>query len=93
MKHFIKIMAVCLAAALMMTFFAACAPSAEELAGTYTGSYVYNGNDFTCAIVINENGTYGKATMKNGELSSSEAGDWEIKGNKVRLYTDDSAAG
>lgn len=70
--------------------FAACKPSKEDVVGTYVGSYTYSGTLYTVAIILEEDGTYAKATVKNGVLSSSETGDYEIKGREIRLYDDDS---
>lgn len=90
MKNVVKRISLCLVLVMMMGILASCGLSKEDAVGTWTGTYTYNGNTFTVAIILNEDGTYAKATMKNGSLSSTETGDYEIKGNKVILY-DDSA--
>ena len=66
----------------------ACGISREEAVGTWSGTYVYEGNTFAVAIVLSEEGNYGKASYKNGSFNSSESGTWEIKGGKVVLHRD-----
>ena len=90
MKKTIRTIALVLALTMLTVTLAACGVTMDEAEGTYVGSYVYDGNDFTVAIVLTDDGTYAKVTMKNGEMSGAESGDYEIKGTKVRLY-DDSA--
>lgn len=76
---------------LVMTLsLCACGPTKEEVAGTYTGTYKYEGNTFSTAIVLSEDGIYVKATEKNGGEPSITIGDYEIDGNKVILYDPDS---
>ena len=92
MKKIAKIIALVLVITTVLALFTGCGgPSPQELAGTYVGSYEYNGNLISVAVVINEEGQYASATVKNGQVSSSETGDYEVKGNKVKLY-DSSAA-
>lgn len=63
--------------------------SKSKLVGTWVGEYTYEGNKFNVAIVLNSDGTFGKATVKNGMVSSSSAGTWEIKGGKLVLHNDE----
>lgn len=93
MKKAIKIISVCLVLILLVTTLLACSPSVEEVTGTYSGSYTYNGNKFYVVIMLYNDGTYARATAKNGNLSTSEAGDYEIKGSKIRLYDSNTAHG
>lgn len=67
-----------------------CGLSEDDAVGTWSGTYEYNGNSFAVVFALMSDGTYEKITMKNGETSSMEDGDWEVKGNKVTLY--DSSA-
>ena len=60
--------------------------SKEEAVGTWSGAYVYNGNQFARSFVLSEDGKYTEVTMKNGSLSSTETGTYEIKGGKVILH-------
>ena len=90
MKKLTKIISLCVMVALLVSTLAACGLSEAEAVGTWSGTYTYNGNDFSVAIVLESDGSYAKVTMKNGMLSSSETGDYEIKGNKVTLYDSDS---
>ena len=78
-----KVMVLVLVITTVLALFTGCGgPSPQELAGTYVGSYEYNGNLISVAVVINEEGQYASATVKNGQVSSSETGDYEVKGNK-----------
>lgn len=47
---------------------------------------VYNGSSFSCAFVLSADGTYAEATYKDGSLSSTETGTYEVKGSKVILH-------
>lgn len=62
----------------------------KDVVGTWAGTYTYNGNTFSVAFTLNDNGTYTKMTLKNGKINSFEKGDWEAKGFSVILY--DSSA-
>ena len=64
--------------------------SEDDVVGTWTGTYVYNGNDFAVAFALSPDGTYEYISLKNGEFNKMENGDWEVKGNKVILYDDSS---
>lgn len=66
----------------------ACGISKAEAVGTWSGSYVYNGNLFSRAFVLAADGTYSEATYKNGSFSDSEIGTYEVKGGKVILHED-----
>lgn len=90
MKNITKILCLCLAVALLAAALTACGLSEDEAVGTWTGTYTYNGNSFSVAIVLEADGSYAKATKKNGSLSSTETGDYEVKGGKVILYDSDS---
>ena len=91
MKKMKKILSLCLVAVMLCTMLTACGgPSKEDVIGTWSGSYIYNGNEFSQAFVLNPDGTYAKATTKNGELSSTETGDYEIDGSDVVLYDSSS---
>ena len=89
-KKTLRMLALCMAMLLMALTLTACGPSEEEVVGLYGGSYEYNGNTYSVGIVITAEGRYAKSTLKNGESNGSEVGDWEVKGSKVILYTDDS---
>ena len=66
----------------------ACGISRENAVGTWSGTYVYEGNTFSCTFVLYESGEYDEVTYKNGSFSSSENGTWEIDGGKVVLHED-----
>ena len=69
----------------------ACGISQEEVVGTWSGSWEYNGKLISCAIVFNENGSYAKATLSNGSDTKAEVGTYEIKGGEVRLHPNGDA--
>ena len=74
-----------------MTILVSCGPSMSEVAGTYSGNYTYNGNTFSVAITLKEEGVYTKVTLKNGYNSSMEAGSFEIDGDEVILHASGSS--
>jgi|GEM_PF-1217622 len=77
---------------ILMTLTSCAAPTTDEVAGIYKGSYDYNGNSFTVTIVITENNTYTKHVSKNGNTPTAEIGSYEIDGNKIlcKKYGEDS---
>ena len=85
MKTLFKSIAICLVAVFILGVFSACAPSPQEVAGTYTGTYEYNGNIISVTMTLGVS-EYSKITLKNGSISAQESGDYEIKGNKIILY-------
>ena len=92
MKRIVKVTALLMVSLFMLLTLTACfGVSKDEVVGTYSGSYVHNGNEYSVGIVLGEDGTYAEVVIKNGELSSSETGDFEIKGNKVLLYDSESS--
>ena len=71
------------------------APSQDGgIAGKYCGSYTYNGNEFYVEITINEDGTYKRVYLKNGEPYETTEGDWIMDNSgrtpKIRLYLDEA---
>ncbi|MBR5239585.1 MAG: hypothetical protein IKW04_03280 [Clostridia bacterium] len=79
-----------LAVVLLICTLTACSPSMKEVAGTYTGSYRFNGDYISVCIILSEDGTYVKATSRGSGGTSTETGDFEIKGKQVILYDSDS---
>ena len=65
-----------------------CGIKEDEAVGTWSGTYEYNGNSFSVAFVLGADGEYAQVTYKNGSLSSTEDGTWEIDGGKVVLHED-----
>ena len=86
--HFKKMLALSLAVVLCCLFLCACGISEEKAVGTWSGSYIYNGNSFSVSFVLEPNGEYSEVVYKNGSLSSTEDGTWEIKGGKVIMHED-----
>lgn len=60
----------------------------EDVVGTWSGSYEFEGNHFFCTFDLHEDGTYQKGTTKNGFTSSAESGTYEVDGNEVILHKD-----
>lgn len=83
-----KIIALVLAAMMCCVLLSACGISESDAVGTWSGTYVYDGNNFAVAFILSADGEYSKATVKNGEVSSTETGVWEIDGGKVVLHKD-----
>lgn len=90
MKTMTRSISLCLVVALLAVMLVACGVSEEDMVGTWSGAYVYEGNNFGVGMVFNSDGTYAKVVLKNGQMSSSESGEYEVKGNKVILYDSDS---
>ena len=85
MRKIKSMIAVLLLVALCVSL-CACGISKSEAIGTWSGTYEYNGNQFAVAFVLSEDDTYAEAVYKNGSLSSTEVGTWEIKGGEVVLH-------
>ena len=82
MKSFV---AVALLLALCLSLVA-CSVSKEDVVGTWTGSWTYNGNSYVEAIVLSENGTYEISGRRvelhpNGEKGHTTP--YEYKGGKL----------
>lgn len=91
MKKLGRVLALSLVVAMLLALVTGCSPSVEEVVGTYVGTYEYEGESISVAVVIADDGRYAKAVVKRGEVTSSEVGDYEIKGNKIKLYDSSSA--
>lgn len=91
MKKVLKAISLCTVLVMLLSLLAGCSVSKDDLVGTWTGSWEYNGKKITSAIVFKADGTYGMSTLSGWDVSSSEAGEYEIKGNKVILYDSSSA--
>jgi major membrane immunogen (membrane-anchored lipoprotein) len=87
MKKF-KFLVVAILICSMCFSLVACGLSQEDAIGIWSGSYEYNGNQFTQTFALADDGTYVKVTVKNGEISSSEDGTYELKGGTVVLHED-----
>lgn len=79
MISLVLVLALCLS-------LVACGISEEELAGTWTGSWTYNGNSFDRTLIFDDDGNYESIMYKNGELYKTESGTYEISGNNVDLH-------
>lgn len=94
MKKSIRTLSFLLAAMLLVLSFAACSNSNSDtntdtnsgIVGTYSGSYVYNNNNFDITIKLKEDGTYTDTTKQDGTVVAVEEGEYEVKDNSVFLY-------
>ncbi len=91
MRQSLRIVSLCLLATMLLGILCGCNVSEDNVIGTWTGSYTFNGNSYTVCTIIDASGAYSKVTVKNGLSYTSETGDWEIKGSKIYLYDDSSA--
>lgn len=79
--------AVSLILALVMCLsLIACSASKEDLVGTWSGSWTYNGNQFERTFVLKNDGTYTSVMYKNGQYYETESGTYEISGRTVDLH-------
>lgn len=76
--------------AFLVGFIAVSGLEEDDVVGMWSGSYSYNGNSYSVAFELKENGRYSKATFKNGRMHDFEVGDWDVKGGSVYLYDDSS---
>ena len=58
----------------------------DDVEGTYSGSYTYNGNSYSVGLVLGEDGKFAKATYKNGRYYKMETGYYEVKGGRVECH-------
>lgn len=89
MKKFISLLLVLVFTVFILT---ACTPTMDEVAGTYSGTYTYEGTTFSVTIVLSKDGSYSEITLKNGSYNSSQSGKYGIEGNKVKLYDSQTGA-
>ena len=84
-----KSIAILLVLAAIMVILSGCgSKSSEDLIGVWNGSWEYEGSAINATVLLLPTGNYYKTTYKNGNLSSKEAGTYELKGSKVCLYED-----
>lgn len=89
MKNTIKIVSAFLVVITLLAVLASCAPSMEDVVGTYSGHYTVNGKTLYVVIMLFEDGTYAEAYASYGGKNSTENGDFVIKGNKIELHHSD----
>ena len=82
MKKTLSLMCIIALVTLALT---SCGVQMEDLVGTWHSSYSYNGDRVSNNFYIEEDGSYGSVTHKNGVLSSTEKGTVEIEGKNVYL--------
>lgn len=74
---FVLILCICLCA---------CGSDKKDIVGSWAGTWEFKGNQISCSIVLDENGEYSKTTLKNGVVSGSETGTWELKNEELHLH-------
>ena len=80
-----------LAAILMVISLVSCnSVSKEDLVGTWSGAWTYNGNVIAEGITFYSDGNYDMVMLKNDSVYKVQNGDYEIKGDKVLVYNGDS---
>ncbi len=85
LKGFVAVALICV----MLVSLCSCGGISEkDVIGTWSGAYVYNGSQFASAFVLSEDGTYAEVTYKDGSISSTETGSWEVDDGEVVLYED-----
>lgn len=90
MPRSIKVIVICLIMLVACAVMTSCGISETDAIGTWNSTYTYNGNEFNNTFQLSEDGTYVKLVMKNGALSSTETGEYEVKRSKVILYDSSS---
>ncbi len=60
-------------------------PTAKTFAGTWSGSYTYNGRDITIYLAIGDDYSFLKETYVNGVLETTETGVYTIDKGDVLL--------
>ena len=85
MKTTTKIIALCLVAITFVLALVSCGLSAEDVAGTYYGTYTYTGNKYAVTIVLGADMTYSELTVKNDLSRGTRTGKYEIVGDEVKL--------
>ena len=86
MKKARTVISLCLVLSMMLTFLVACSPSVEDVVGTYTGEYVFNGDTYKVVITLSDDGRYVKEKTRNNGNSTTEKGAFEINEDKVLLH-------
>ncbi len=65
--------------------------SEENAVGTWSAKYMHKGDSFYSAFILEPNGSYERVIFKNGDISNSVSGEYEVKDNIVILYDPDGS--
>ena len=60
--------------------------SKNKAVGTWSDTYIYNGNEFFVTLILDADGNYTKVSYKNGSLHETLTGKWDIDGGEVCCY-------
>lgn len=90
MKKTIKVIALCMAISIILISLVSCGVKKDDLVGTWVGEWEYGGSTHSAILTIKYTGYFTYVSYKNGIIASYITGDFEIKGNTVRLYDDSS---
>lgn len=82
----IKILVAAALICTMILSLCACSIKKDDVTGSWSSTYNYQGEDYACTFTLSEDGDYHYILFKNGVLSTIEDGTYEIKGKKVLLY-------
>ncbi|MBQ1223003.1 MAG: hypothetical protein IIX84_01825 [Oscillospiraceae bacterium] len=85
MKKVKSLVAVVMLCAICLSL-CGCGIVEKSFVGTWSGEYEYNGNHFSRAFVLDDDGNYTEVTLKNGSLHDTETGTYEVKGTKLLLH-------
>ena len=85
MKVFIKSLSIFLVIVVVAMCIASCGPNMQEISGNYSESYSYGGDYYHVFLLLNDDGTYMKTALRNGNVYSQSNGSFTIKGNEVIL--------
>ena len=90
MKKTIKVISLCIAISIILISLVSCGVKKDDLLGTWTGEWTYGGSTYRAILTIKYTGYFTYVSYKNGIIDSYITGDFELKGNTVRLYDDSS---
>lgn len=84
---------VMLFAVLLSLQLVACGVKQEDIIGTWTGSWEYNGHAIQATLVLREDNTFSQSSINDGETKDPETGTYKISGSKVVLKFDNEFDG
>ncbi|MBO5858513.1 MAG: hypothetical protein J6R20_01905 [Clostridia bacterium] len=84
MKKFKALVAVVLLCTICFSL-CSCGINKEEAIGTWSSTYVYNGNDIAVTFTLRDDGSYSYRLFKNGVLNTIESGTYDVKSTKIVL--------
>lgn len=90
MKKIKILVAVALLCSICLSLCACSSLKKEDITGTWSATYYYQGNEYACTFTLSDDGGYHYTLFKDGLLSTIEDGTYAIKGEKVMLYRNGS---